>query len=67
MEPTFLTAEQIWGNKALDIMKRCGATCAASDLAKILGAVVNPRQDTAWWSASAYDIGNVRVAVDSGS
>lgn len=64
-QPTFLTAEQIWGDKALDIMKRCGTTCMATDLAKILGAWVESGQNADWWSASSdRGVGNVRCCGD---
>ncbi|MBO5996971.1 MAG: hypothetical protein J6P93_00360, partial [Alphaproteobacteria bacterium] len=60
-EFTFLTAEQIWSDDALDIMKRYGARVAPTDLAVILGGYMTKRSERTYegdltcasWSASS--------------
>lgn len=66
-EFTFLTEEQVFGNKQLDILKKYGTKCAITDFSILLGGVVsseyytsevNTRKDiTGWWwtKSSAKD------------
>lgn len=62
METTFLKEEQIWGNRALDVIKRYGTAVGATDLAVVQGAVLYSGAQTSdglrgcvSWSASASD------------
>lgn len=45
MDFTFLKEEQIWGDGALEVMKRYGTKVAPTDLALILGASVYRGED----------------------
>ena len=66
---TFLTKDQIWGDDALDVMKKYGTAVAPTDLTAILGGVMNSAGGTktsegettcASWSASSGEYGDVR-------
>lgn len=66
MTPTLLTVDQIFGNKALSVIKQYGIATGASDLAVILGACMysnavdlENNASTSWWSASASNNGGV--------
>ncbi len=68
MDFTFLTEDQIWGDDALDVMKKYGTAVAPTDLTAILGGVMNStgtkisegETPCASWSASSYGDGGVR-------
>ena len=69
MDFTFLKEEQIWGDGALDVMKKYGTAVAPTDLTAILGGVMNSAGGTetfegettcASWSASSDGCGYVR-------
>lgn len=72
MDFTFLTEEQIWGDDALDVMKRYGTKVAPTDLTVILGGWVTGRDHRTSegdltcgsWSASSIGYEYVRC-VDS--
>lgn len=73
MDVTFLTAEQIWGDKALDVIKNYGTATGATDLAIALGALMGSSPTTSdnlrgcyCWSASAGDDGDVRGVCGNG-
>ena len=65
---TFLKEDQIWGNDALEVMKRYGTKVAPTDLAVILGGYMADGRDRtsendlicASWSASSDENGDVR-------
>jgi len=71
---TFLTEEQIWGNKQLDILKKYGMRCAITDFSILLGGVVsdnhytsegNSRKDcTGFWWTKSSDVNNHARVVD---
>ena len=69
---TLLKEEQIWGDKALQVMKSYGTKVGMSDLAVLIGGAVSSSNTTTSdgqrtsfvWSASSYEDGSVR-AVDS--
>lgn len=68
MDATFLTEEQIWGDDALDVIKKYGTVVGATDLAIALGAYMGNGTKTsdglrscACWSASADDDDFVRL------
>ena len=70
MNTTLLTEDQIWGNQALDVMKKYGTRTALTDLAIVLGGLMGRSTTTSEgersgyvWSASASAYGGVR-AVD---
>lgn len=71
---TFLKEDQIWGDDALDVMKRYGTKVAPTDLTVILGGWVTGDDDRtsendltcASWSASSLGNGDVRC-VDWGA
>ena len=61
MNTTLLTEDQIWGNQALDVMKKYGTRTALTDLAIVLGGLMGRSTTTSEgersgyiWSASAY-------------
>ena len=68
MELTFLKEDQIWGDGALEVMKRYGTKVAPTDLAVILGASMSGDYDRTSegdltcisWSASSTVEGYVR-------
>ncbi|MDX2073797.1 MAG: hypothetical protein SFX19_05460 [Alphaproteobacteria bacterium] len=67
MDITFLTEEQIWGDKALQLMKDYGTKAGMSDLAIVLGGPVSNSNKTSdnqlsgyLWSASSDGDGYVR-------
>ncbi|MGN0919804.1 MAG: hypothetical protein ACI4OR_03495 [Alphaproteobacteria bacterium] len=59
---TFLAEEQIWGDVALEAIKKYGTKAAQTDLARVLGGVTmadcytseGDRSCKAWWSRSSY-------------
>lgn len=68
MNTTLLTEDQIWGNQALDVMKKYGTRTALTDLAIVLGGLMGRSTTTSEgersgyiWSASAFDNGYVRT------
>lgn len=72
MNTTLLTEDQIWGNQALDVMKKYGTRTALTDLAIVSGGLMGRSTTTSEgersgyiWSASADISGDVRT-VDSG-
>lgn len=68
MDFTFLKEDQIWGDDALDVMKRYGTKVAPTDLTVILGVYMTGGGDRtseddltcASWSASSLGNGRVR-------
>lgn len=68
MDFTFLKEEQIWGDDALDVIKRYGVKVAPTDLAVILGGYMTSEDDRtsendltcASWSASLGENASVR-------
>ena len=68
MDFTFLKEDQIWGDGALDVMKRYGTKVAPTDLTVILGGYMTGGDDRtseddltcASWSASSHGNGGVR-------
>ena len=62
---TFLTSEQIFGDKKLDILKKYGESCAITDFSILLGGYVNndyhtkegntDKDRTGWWWTRTYD------------
>ena len=76
---TFLTEEQIWGDKngkgQLDVMKKYGTEVAPTDLTVILGGYITGDGDHTSeddltclsWSASSNDIAHVRCVTFEGS
>ena len=69
MDFTFLKEDQIWGDDALDVMKKYGTAVAPTDLTAILGGVMNGADGIktsegettcASWSASSSANGGVR-------
>ncbi|MBQ9034396.1 MAG: hypothetical protein IJ099_00345 [Alphaproteobacteria bacterium] len=68
MDFTFLKEDQIWGDGALDVMKRYGTKVAPTDLTVILGGYMTGGGDRtseddltcAFWSASSYFYEDVR-------
>ncbi len=68
MDITLLTDEQIWGDKALQVMKAYGTKTGMSDLAIVLGGYMGAHFETsdnqkagAVWSASSKTLGYVRA------
>ena len=68
MNTTLLTEDQIWGNQALDVMKKYGTRTALTDLAIVLGGLMGRSTTTSEgersgyiWSASACYGGYVRT------
>ena len=74
METTFLTEDQIWGDKALQVIKSYGTKTGMSDLAVVLGGIMGSSSKTSdnqrsgdLWSASSVDNALVRsVHYDGG-
>ena len=73
MNTTLLTEDQIWGNRALDVMKKYGTRTALTDLAIVLGGLMGRSTTTSegersgyFWSASATHDGYVRAVSDDG-
>ena len=73
MNTTLLTEDQIWGNQALDVMKKYGTRTALTDLAIVLGGLMGRSTTTSEgersgyiWSASAFG-GIVRTVTYGGS
>ena len=72
---TFLTEEQIFGDKQLDTLKKYGTTCAISDFSILLGGFVNndyhtkegntDKDRTGWWWTRTDDGDNDARVVDS--
>ncbi len=63
---TFLTNDQIFGNKKLNVLKKYGTKCAITDFSILLGGYVSPDDYTSegiskkdrtgwWWTKTAYD------------
>ena len=71
MEATFLQEDQIWGDKALQVMKDYGTKTGMSDLAIVLGGLmgsnktIDGQRTGSVWSASSDGDGDVRT-VDNG-
>ena len=74
---TFLTKEQIFGDKQLDTLKKYGTACAITDFSILLGGYVNndyhtkegntDKDRTGWWWTRTDDGDNdARVVIDSG-
>ena len=68
MEVTFLREEDIWGDNALEVIQAYGTKVGISDAAIALGTMMGdgPKDSAgvasgAVWSASSYDLGNVRT------
>ena len=67
---TFLTEEQCFGDKQLDILKKYGTKCAITDFSILLGGYVsdyytsegNTRKDCSgcWWTKTPFD-GDARI------
>ena len=64
MNTTLLTEDQIWGDQALDVMKKYGLKTALTDLAIVLGGLMSRTNTTSEgersgyiWSASALITG----------
>lgn len=74
MDFTFLNADQIWGDGALDVMKRYGTKVAPTDLTVILGGYMTGGGDRtseddltcASWSASSHRLEDVRCVYFGG-
>ena len=75
MDFTFLREDQIWGDDALEVMKRYGTKVAPTDLTVILGGVMNSaggdktsegETTCVSWSASSYDYVHVRCVIYGG-
>lgn len=73
MNTTLLTEDQIWGNQALDVMKKYGTRTALTDLAIVLGGLMGRSTTTSegersgyHWSASATTDGRVRTVCRGG-
>ena len=73
MDITFLTEQQIWGDKALQVMKDYGTKTGMSDLAIVLGGLMGRGAKTSdnqlaglVWSASSDGDGYVRTVEDDG-
>ena len=72
---TFLTEEQIFGDKQLDILKKYGTACAITDFSILLGGYVNndyhtkegntDKDRTGWWWTRTDDGDNDARVVDS--
>ena len=71
---TLLSEEQIWGDDALDVMKRYGTKVAPTDLTVILGGYMTDGDTRtseddltcASWSASSCEYGGVRFVSSEG-
>lgn len=66
MDVTFLNIDQIFGDKALNVLKEYGTGVGFSDLAVLQGGVMSSsntniegKRTGAVWSASATEDGNV--------
>ncbi len=74
MDFTLLTENQIWGDGALEVMKRYGTKVAPTDLTVILGGWMSSRGDRtsegdltcASWSASSAEYVGVRCVSERG-
>ena len=73
MNTTLLTEDQIWGDQALDVMKKYGLKTALTDLAIVLGGLMSRTNTTSEgersgyiWSASATYGGHVRTVTSGG-
>lgn len=73
MRTTFLTEDQIWGSKALDVIKKYGIKTGLTDLAIALGGCMGRGSTTSEgekagyvWSASAGYDDYVRVVNNDG-
>ena len=72
---TFLTEEQIFGDKQLDILKKYGTACAITDFSILLGGLVNndyytkegntDKNRTGWWWTRTDDGNNEACTVNS--
>ena len=69
MDFTFLREDQIWGDDALEVMKKYGTAVAPTDLTAILGGIMGSADGTktsegettcSSWSASSAGNGSVR-------
>ncbi|MBP3346756.1 MAG: hypothetical protein J6L86_07015 [Alphaproteobacteria bacterium] len=54
MNTTLLTEDQIWGNQALDVMKKYGTRTALTDLAIVLGGLMGRSTTTSEGERSGY-------------
>ena len=74
---TFLTEEQIFGDKQLDILKKYGTACAITDFSILLGGYVNNYYHTKegntdkdrtcmWWTRTDDGDNDARVVNDDG-
>ncbi len=75
MDFTFLKEDQIWGDDALEVMKKYGTAVAPTDLTAILGGVMNiadgiktseGETTCSSWTASAIVYGNARCVNTDG-
>lgn len=75
MNFTFLNEDQIWGDDALDVMKKYGTAVAPTDLTAILGGIMNSAGGTKTsegettclsWSVSSDKNGHVRCVLSEG-
>ncbi len=73
MDVTFLTEDQIWGDKALQVIKDYGTKSGMSDLAIVQGGIMGTGAKTSddqlagyLWSASSNGDGYVRTVRDEG-
>ena len=75
MDFTFLKEDQIWGDDALDVMKKYGTAVAPTDLTAILGGIMNSAGGTKTsegettclsWSVSSDKNGHVRCVLSEG-
>ena len=68
MEVTFLREEDIWGDRALEVIQAYGTAVGISDVAIALGTMMGSGTKNSVgvasglaWSASSYSYGNVRT------
>ena len=54
MNTTLLTEDQIWGNQALDVMKKYGTRTALTDLAIVSGGLMGRSATTSEGERSGY-------------
>ena len=73
MEVTFLREEDIWGDRALEVIQAYGTAVGISDVAIALGTCMGSGTKNSAgvasgyaWSASSYDYGSVRTVISHG-
>ena len=73
MEVTFLREEDIWGDRALEVIQAYGTAVGISDVAIALGTMMGSGTKNSAgvasglaWSASSIKDGNVRTVSSSG-